>query len=177
MRQNLNLMKRIIWTYGIIAGSITVLMLAISIPFMDSPEFMERGELLGYATMLVALSLIFFGVRTYRDRHLGGAIPFKRAFFVGLYISLVASAIYVIGWMVISGLFLPDFAEQYAQSTLQQMESSGATAEEIAKHKSDMAYYQELYKNPLFKAGITFTEIFPVGLIVTIISAIILKKN
>ena len=170
-------MKRIIWTYGLIAGTIVVAMLAISVPFMDSPEFMKRGEIIGYATMLVALSLIFFGVRTYRNRHLGGAIPFKQAFFVGLYISLVASAIYVAGWMVISGLFLPDFAEQYAQSTLQHLKDTGASAEEISKHTEDMAYYQELYKNPIFRAGITFTEIFPVGLIVTIISAIILKRN
>ena len=161
-------------------GAILVLMLGLSLAFMDgrsSDPAMRYGELIGYTTMIVAFSLIFVGVRKYRDEHLGGAITFGIAFQLGILITLVASVIYVAGWMVLSELMAPDFMERYTEFTIRSLEEKGASISEIAETRAAAEHYTELYKNPLIKVGMTLMEVFPVGLIITIISALILRRK
>jgi hypothetical protein len=165
---------------GFIAGVILVIMLGLSLVFMDGRSgdmAMRYGELIGYTTMIVAFSLIFVGIRKYRDQHLGGAISFSKAFQMGILITLIASVLYVVGWMLLSELMAPDFMERYAEFTIRTLEEKGASIEEIAQTKAATEQYIKLYKNPLIKFGMTFTEVFPVGLIVTIISSLILRKK
>ncbi|MEQ9422949.1 MAG: DUF4199 domain-containing protein [Cyclobacteriaceae bacterium] len=135
------------------------------------------GEWLGYITMLLALSTVYFGVRKYRDHELNGVISFKDAFLNGLIIVLIASAIYVIVWMIYYPLFLPDFANQYMASEVIKLEESGLTGNELQLKIQEMEDFNEMYKQPAVMAGFTFLEIFPIGVIVTIISALILKKS
>jgi hypothetical protein len=173
-------MKKIILTLGSIAGVILVVMMALSIHFMSdgmNSQSLKYGELVGYATMIIALSLIFFGIRSYRDSHLDGRITFSKAFQVGISITLVASAIYVVGWMLISNLMAPDFMDQYAKVMIQSMQDSGASPEEIERTQSQMDSYRKMYENPLLKVGLTFMEVFPVGLLISLLSSLILKKR
>ena len=95
-------MKKTVLTYGPIAGVIIVLLMALFIGLMSKEQDFQMGEILGYASMIVALSTIFVGIRKYRDDELGGMITFGKAFQVGLLITLVASAIYVAAWMFYS---------------------------------------------------------------------------
>lgn len=173
-------MKKIIFTQGLIAGSILVIMLGFSLNYMEghlTEKVMRNSELIGYVTMIVALSLIFIGVKSFRDEHLRGSISFGKAFKLGILITLLASVIYVLGWMVLSEAMAPDFMERYIDFTLNSMEEKGASDEEILKTREKMETYRQLYKNPLMKAGMTFMEIFPIGLIISLISALILKRN
>ncbi len=170
-------MRKIVITFGCIAGVILAFMLLLSATvFKDNPE-VSGNELFGYAMMVIALSTIFFGVKTYRDRHLQGKISFGKAFRMGLYITLIASALYVITWMVVSDVFYPDFIEDYAQHQLAELQAQGASAGEISATEAQMDKYRRMYSNPLLKAGITFTEIFPVGLIIALISAAIIRRK
>ena len=173
-------MQKIILTYGSIAGIVLVIMIWLSLLFsageMDS-QTMKYSELLGYATMIIALSLIYFGIRTHRDKALAGQIGFLKALQVGLLITLVASVFYVVGWMILSNILAPDFMDQYVEFTLKSLRDSGAPDAEIREAELKMERYRQYYENPLLKAGITFTEIFPVGLIISVISALILKKQ
>ena len=173
-------MKRIIWTLGIVAGLILVIMLSLSLAFMDSTmsdTAMRYGEVIGYTTMILAFSLIFVGISRYRDQHLGGAISFGKAFQVGILITLVASVIYVAGWMFLSEFMAPDFMERYTEFTIRSLEEKGVSEEAIAETRATTEYYMKLYENPLIKFGMTFIEVFPVGLVVTIISSFILRKK
>ena len=157
-----------------------MIMLGVSLAFMEgrsSDTAMRYGEVIGYTTMIVAFSLIFVGIRKYRDQHMGGSISFGKAFQLGILVTLVASMIYVVGWMLLSDLMAPDFMEKYADFTIRSLEEKGASSEEIAETRATAARYMELYKNPLIKFGMTFMEVFPVGLIVTIISSLILCKK
>ncbi|MBZ0099160.1 MAG: DUF4199 domain-containing protein, partial [Taibaiella sp.] len=142
---------------------------------------MNNGQLIGYATMVIALSTIFIGTKTYRDRILGGTIKFGRAFLVGLYISLVASFLYATGWEVflasqeMSGT---DFMEFYVQCQVDQLEKSGASAEKIARVKAQAdAGYNWYNSMPLRFLFTMLAESLPVGVIVSLISAAILKRK
>ncbi len=173
-------MTRTVVTYGLLAGILnTVLMLgAMPLYTKEGQMNFQLGELLGYASMIVALSMIFFGIRHYRDRQSGGRISFGKAFQTGLLITLVASAVYVIGWMGYSS-FGPgqDFMDQYYQYSVEQLRSSDRPPEVIEREIAEMETFREMYRNPLVQIGITFLEIFPVGLIISLISAAILRKK
>lgn len=171
-------MKKTVLTYGPIAGVIIVLLMALFIGMMGKEQDYQMGEILGYASMIVALSTIFVGIRKYRDEELGGIITFGKAFQVGLLITLVASAIYVAAWMFYSaGGGADEMMTAYLDQMVEKMEADGSTQAEIDAKVNEMEQFQEMYKNPIVKIGITFLEIFPVGLIISLIAAGLLRKT
>jgi len=171
-------MKKIIFTFGSIAGAIVVAMVFITFPLYENGTLnFDNGEWLGYTSMVIALSLIFFGVKSYRDNHLGGTIKFGKAFQVGLLIAVVASLFYAIGWEVYLNRFVPDFMEQYSNHYIEKAKASGARTAEIQKIVNEINNAKEMYKNPFLRFGITLSEIFPVGLVIALISAVILRKK
>ena len=142
----------------------------------DQPEF-GSGESLGYLTMLIALSTVYFSVRSYRDSQLGGHISFKEAFLNGMLVVMVASLFYVLSWMVYYPNFIPDFMEEYSKMELDALRAAGISGDELAMKQKEMAEFKVSYENPFFMAGVTFLEIFPVGLLVALFSALLLKRR
>ena len=170
-------MKNTVLKYGLIGGIIVSLFMVISIPFMDENTDMGNAELLGYATMIVSLSTIYIGIRSYRNTVLNGTISFGNAFKIGLYIALIASTLYVVTWMILSEFFIPEFIETYWNSAVEKLNASGMSQAEIDQEMESMKSMMELYKNPFFKFLITYMEILPVGVLISLISAFILKKK
>ncbi len=168
-------MKRIILTYGIIGGVIVSAMMWITLG--SGKHDFDNGEMIGYTTMVIALSTIFFGVKAYRDKHLGGAITFARAFLIGLYITLVASTMYVASWMLMSATTDQDFIQQYYEHMKSKMESDGTPQAEMEAQLKELQEFGELYKNPLVKIGFTYVEILPVGLLISLICAGLLRRK
>jgi hypothetical protein len=172
-------MKKIVLTFGLIAGSFLAIMVALMIPMTrgkTTPDF-SNSELVGYTSMIVAFLAIFFGIRSYRENVGGGAITFGRAFKVGILIALVACAMYVGTWEIVYFGFIPDFGDKYAAFTLEKLRADGASPTELDAHQKKMTKMMTWYKNPLFNIGITFMEVFPVGLVVTLVSAAILRRK
>ena len=169
-------MKKTVWTFGLIAGAILSGTMLITLPFIDQIGY-DTAELVGYTTIIAAFLLIFFGIKSYRDNKAGRAISFGRAFLVGVLINVVASACYVATWEFIYYNIAPDFVEKYAAHVIEKERASGASAAEIAKRTADMQKYQEMYRNPFINAAITFLEPFTVGLIVSLMSAGILRRR
>ncbi len=166
--------------YGIIAGFIVSSLMLLSVNYMSHCEGnvdFETGMLIGYASMLIAFSLVFVGIKNYRDKYNDGIISFGKAFKIGIMIVLIASTIYVIAWLIDYFFFIPDFMEKYSTHMLEELKASGATQLEIDKQVEEMASFSEMYKNPFFNAMMTYMEILPVGLIVTLISSLILKRK
>lgn len=168
-------MKKLILTYGIIAGAIVSTMMLIT--FSGSAMDFDYGELIGYTTMIIAFSTIFFAIKSRRDKYLDGTIRFGSAFKIGLGITLVATFIYVLSWMIISNTIAKDFMSDYYQQSVDKLKASNLTETQISEKITEMKHFQELYKNPIVKIGMTFLEIFPVGFIVSLISALILKRK
>lgn len=168
-------MGRIIAVYGVIAGVIVAIGMFINMNFIASHGAM--GMVAGYLSMLVALIFVFLGVKRYRDVDLGGVIGFWKALGVGLGIGLVASVFYILGWELYmwqtGGTYLTD----YIARTVEDMRAAGTPAAEIAKFSADMGAMSERYKNPLFRMALTLTEILPVALLVSIVSAALLRRS
>ena len=146
--------------------------------FLNIPEDGQidftHGALYGYITMVIALSTIFFAVRQYRDNYNEGKIKFGKAFLIGLYITLTASVIYVVAWEIFYANYAPDFGEQYVRYLETQMIEEGLPEAEIATQLADHEGMMTSYKeNTLMRLGMTFMEIFPVGLILSILSGLI----
>ncbi len=170
-------MRRIVWLFGGIGGGVLVLMMFLTMPLSGGPIDFDTAEWLGYLSMIVALSVIFVGIKSYRDKVLGGQISFGKGVQVGLLITLVASAIYVLGWLIYLNTVGGNFMDAYHQHSVEKLQHSGLSPAEFQEKLAEMEKFRELYRNPLVQIGVTFLEIFPVGLIITLISAAILRKK
>ena len=165
---------RYVLVYGGISGAIVIAAIVTTIA-LDMPSH-ATSEYVGYLVMLAALSLIFVGVKRYRDVECGGVIRFARAFGLGLGIAAVASVIYVVGreaYLAVSGR---DFMAEYTASLLDGMRAEGASAAAIEAKAAEMRGFAETYRNPPLRMAITFVEIFPVGLLVALASAALLRN-
>jgi hypothetical protein len=169
-------MRKIVLTYGLIAGAILSVMMLLTLPFMEQIGF-SRGEVIGYTTMVLAFLMIYFGVRSYRDQVAGGSITFGRACKVGGLIVLVAATCYMATWQLVYYKLAPNFFAQYSAYTLEQAKAEGATDAEVAAKRAEMEEFRTLYQNPLVNIGFTFLEPLPVGLLHTLISAGLLSRK
>ena len=169
-------MKKIVLTFGLISGAIVSVLMLATVPFMHQIG-MTRGMVIGYTTMVLAFLLVFFGIRSYRENVGEGRISFGRALSVGLLIMLITCAFYVITWEFVYFNFMPDFAEKYAAFALEDARSKGASAAELAQQAEEMKKFQVLYNNIFYNVAFTLLEPLPVGLIMTFISALILRRG
>ena len=167
-------MTRYAFIYGAVSGAIAATVLTVSIAAGTSNH--TTSLWFGYLVMLVALSLIFVGVKRYRDVECGGVIRFGRAFGLGVAITAIAGLVYALVWesyLQISGY---DFMADYTRSVLKSMQAEGASQAAIQAEAAEMKAMAESYRNPLFRIPMTFVEIFPVGLLVALVSAALLRN-
>jgi hypothetical protein len=169
-------MRKIVLTFGFIAGAILSAMMLLSIAFQNQIGF-EKGAIIGYTTMVLAFLMVYFGVRSYRDNVAGGVVTFGRAFVVGLLITLVATACYVATWEVIYYKLAPDFGDRYAAYQVEQARKSGATEAAIAEQMKKVAAFREQYRKPLVNIAYTFLEPLPVGILFTLVAAGMLSRK
>jgi len=173
-------MKKNIIIYGLIAGIIISFLMLLSFIYYshcNGNADYNISMLIGYASMLISFSFVFVGIRNYRDKYNEGVISFGKAFKIGIMIVLIASTFYVVTWLIDYFYFMPDFMDKYAAHTLDKLKASGASQVDIEKKTQEMANFARMYKNPFFNAMMTYCEILPVGLIVTLISSLVLKRK
>ena len=163
---------RYVVIFGTIAGAIAIALITASI-VIESLNHLQ-SQWFGYLVMLAALSLTFVGVKRYRDIECGGVIGFGRAFAVGLGIAVVAGVVYVLGWEAYLATTDGNFMANYAAAVIADMRASGASLAEIAATEAQMAEAVATYESPPQRFIITFSEIFPVGLLVALVSAAVL---
>ena len=165
-------MIRIILAYGLISGFVIIGVSMATIALMGG-----HGSLwTGYLTMLVGLSAILVGVRQHRDQALGGVIRFWPALGLGLAIATAASVAYVIGWEIYLAATHYTFMDGYVAAALKAKRAAGVSAAEYAKAAAEMETMRRQYDNPLYRLPMTFIEIFPVGVLVALASAALLRN-
>jgi Protein of unknown function (DUF4199) len=169
-------MKKTVLTFGLIGGAVMAAMMFATLPFVDKIGF-DKGVIVGYTTMILAFMLVFFGIRSYRENVGQGHITFGRAFAVGILITLITCVCYVVAWEILYFKFMPDFVDKYAGHVIEKARASGASQQAIDAKVQQMKSFKAMYNNPFINAAMTFTEPFPIGLIVTLISAVILRKK
>lgn len=170
-------MLRIILVFGLIGAVIVGAPMVAGMLIWGGEDAPTLSAVFGYATMLVALTGVFLGVKQYRDKHLGGVIGFLPALGVGLAISAVASLGWVIGWEISLAATNFDFITFYRDMQIEQARAGGATQAEIDRIIADSAAFGEMYGNPLMRMAITFVEMFPIGVLVSLVTAALLRND
>ena len=163
-------MRKIVLTFGLMAGAVMSALMVLAMVYQDAIGF-DRGVVVGYTSMVLAFLMVFFGVKSYRDNVAGGHVTFGRAFKVGLLITLVGTACYVVSWQVVYYGFMPDFLDKYTAYALDQARQSCATEAEVTQKAKEMADFGEMYQNPLVNIAFTAIEPLPVGLVFTLVTA------
>lgn len=163
-------MKKNILTYGTVLGVLLCLnMIYMVDQLYYNPNF-ESNDTLGYIILFSIFSLVFFGIFDYRKKVV--FLSIWKALKLGILISLFASTIYVLVWLFYYYLFVPDFIDVYISQVIQE-----TPKEEIITKTLQMEEFKNMYKNPVFVIVTTYSEVFPLGLVISLISAIILKRN
>jgi uncharacterized protein DUF4199 len=168
--------KKTILTFGLISGAISSLLMVCTMPFSHRIGF-EKALILGYTTIVLSFLLVYFGIRSYRDNVAEGHITFGKAFGVGLCITLISCVFYVGTWEVLSHTVYQGFMDEYSASMIAKAQASGASPQAVQAKIDEIQRQKEMYANPLYNVLMTFIEPFPVGLLITLISAAVLRRK
>jgi hypothetical protein len=172
-------MKRTVIIYGIIAGAVVSAFMSTTMLIAANDEKVHTGAssmVLGYLGMLISFTFIFVAIKSYRDKQNNGIISFGKAFKMGLLIALIASTLYVIAWAIVYNFFLPDYMDKYCAAVIEEAKTSlsgpalQAKIDEVNKGK-------EMYATPWGFTLFTYAEILPVGILVSLIAALVLKRK
>ncbi len=164
-------MNKLIIVYGLIAGLVVISINTISF------ELGYGYVWLGFLVMFIAFSTIFVAVKQYRDQTLGGVIRFGQALMLGLGVTLVASVVYVAVWELYQYLTGYGFIETYTASLIEEKQVAGVAGAELETFIAEMEAFKLQYENPLFRLPTTMLEIFPIGLLVSLVAAAVLKNS
>ncbi|MFD1142322.1 DUF4199 domain-containing protein [Larkinella insperata] len=170
-------MKKIVLICGLISGFLLTAMMVVSTAMCYLNDDFKGNMVLGYASMVLAFALIFVGIKNYRDKHNNGVVSFGKAFRIGLSITLIASSMYVIVWLIDYYLFIPDFMDKYTAHVLREAQNDGISPADLSTKTQELQQYKEMYKNPLFVVLFTYLEVLPIGLLISLICALLLKKG
>ena len=170
-------MKRTVLIFGLISGVVSSAMMFLTLPLINRGVInFDNGEVIGYTSIFLSFLLVFFGIRSYRENN-GGVISFGRGVAVGLLITLISSLFYVVSWEIIYFRIMPDFPEKYAAHAIAKVREKGGSDAAILAKKKEMDRMKAMLDNPAINAAATFIEPFPVGLVVTLVSAGILRRR
>ncbi len=169
-------MKKTVLVFGVLSGLTSAALMFATMPFLEQIGF-DKGLIVGYTGIVLSLLFVYFGVRSYRDNQQGGKITFGRGFGVGILITLISCIFYVAAWEVVSKNFMPDFANQYTAQVMAEARKAGASEAELAQKAVEMEDMKKMMEHPIIGKAMVFIEPFPVGLLMTLISAAVLKKK
>jgi hypothetical protein len=169
-------MKKTVLTFGLISGVVVSVLMGGSLLIADRIGS-GHSLVLGYAIIVASFLFIYFGIRSYRDNILAGRITFGRAFACGILITLVSTVCYVVMWEVLYFNFLPHFMDGYFAAEIQKVQSAGLDTAATAAQVAAIRHSQELYQNPLVNMAYTSMEPLPVGLLISLISAMLLRRK
>jgi len=168
--------KKTVITFGLISGFISTLLMVGTMPFVHRIGN-DKALILGYTSIVLSFLLVYFGIRSYRDNVADGHISFGKAFAVGICITLISCVFYVGTWEVLYHTVYPNFMDEYSAAAIAKAQASGLTGHALQVELDNIQKMKVAYANPIINVLLTFVEPFPVGLLITLISAAVLRKK
>ena len=169
-------MGKNIWKYGLLSGLALAIMLAITVP-LEHRTNTRWSMAVGYTTMVLSFLIVFVGVKHYRDVECGGPISFGRAFAAGVLMMLITCACYVTMWEALLATVEKNFAHDYTASLVKRARNSGLQGAALEAKIAEAHKFEAMYANPLYSAAITLLEPLPVGFVMALVTAGILRRK
>ena len=169
-------MKKDVLKYGLLSGLALAVMMALTVPF-EHRVSSRFGMVVGYTTMVLSFLIIFVGVKHYRDVECGGTISFGRAFGAGVLMMLISCACYVAMWEVLVATVEKNFAHDYATSMVKRAQNSGLQGAALEAKLAEVRRFEETYSNPLYRMAMTLLEPLPVGIVLALVTAGVLRRE
>ncbi|RZJ64222.1 MAG: DUF4199 domain-containing protein [Flavobacterium sp.] len=171
-------MKNLVLKYGLISGLIVSTTLILSaIIGIEEVMMGDYGMIIGFGSMIIAFAFVFVGIKKYRDDQNGGIVTFGKAFKIGLLISFTASTFYVFTWLIEYYTLYPNFMDTYIATSLEHAKAAGKSAAELKKMDESFDVSRSLYSNPFGIIAVTYSEIFPLGIVVSLIAALVMMRR
>ena len=175
-------MRKVVLTFGLICGIITAALVWLVSGWLCDGNLidLDYAMFVGYAAMLIALTMVFFGIKSYRDNYAGGQITFWKGVQIGILISLIGGVLYWAGatsYTLTHPGFEERFTAKFTEHTTNKLRASGAPQSEIDQALVDSESMMAMLKNPLIFFLVCLMEFLPVGIIVTLISAALLRRR
>lgn len=167
-------MKKTILRYSLYSGLFMILFFLVDSFFFRDTNFDTR-EILGWIGIFLSTVFIYFGIRHYRDRFNNGQLSFGKGLQLGLLILLAPAIVFGV-FNVIYVELNPEFMDQYYNYQVSQIRASLPATEATAKIE-EMEKQKEMFMSPAVQFGAMFLSVFAVGLVVTVISALLLRRN
>lgn len=168
-------MNTTIRTYGLYS-SITICVLFLLSWFLGKDLDFSTQEVLGYASMIVSLSFVYFGIKHFRDHENNGTVTFGKALFIGTLISLLAALAFGILYMLYIKYINPDFLTEYYEVAVAEMKESLAS-DEFEERLAEMESEKELFSNIWFNFLVMSLTVFIIGFIISLISSLMLQRK
>ena len=169
-------MKNTVLKFGVYSGVVAAALMFMTTFFVEQIGF-DRGVYVGYTGILISMLFVYFGIRSYRDNVLGGRITFARGFNAGILITVISCLFYVGMWLIVYYTLMPDFGDKWGAYIIDTARAKGASPAEIDAAMQQAKDAKAMLENPFINAAVSFTEPFPVGLLVTLISAAVLRRQ
>jgi len=168
-------MKNIILKYGAYAAGIIVILFSFSWLFLEGTSYSIQ-EIFGYAVILISVSFVYFGMKDYRDKVNDNKLTFVEGLKLGVMIVAIPSVVFGLYNVFYVEILNPEFIDEYYTHYAEKMKLS-MTPEEFKIEFAKMEADQEMFRNPIFQFLLMGLTVFFVGIIVTVISTLILKKS
>ena len=169
-------MRKSVLIFGVSSGVVAIVMMLATLPYIQNHDS-EKADIFGYASMVLSALLVFFGIRSFREKESAGRLTFGRGLLVGVLITLISWACFSVAFELIYFWIVPDYGEKFAACMIERARDSGGTPADIDKARSQAAMFRRLWDNPFTNAALTFATLFPVGFAAAAISATILRKR
>ena len=169
-------MKKAVWKYGLWSGLVLATMMALTVPF-EHRIGARYGMVIGYTTMVLSFLIVFVGVKHYRDTERGGSITFARAFAAGVLMMLLSCACYVAMWEILTATVEKNFAHDYAAGMIKRAQDSGLQGAALQAKIAEARSFEVMYSNPLYRMAMTLLEPLPVGIVMALVTAGILRRK
>jgi len=154
--------------WGVIMGIVTIIY-SLLMYFLD----LSLEPWVNWASFVFIIGVLIFATITYRDKVLGGTITYGQALGFGvltILVSVIISAIYSYIFMTIID---PEFVNKLLAMQEEKMIEQGVPAEQIEKGMEMVKKFMQ----PAVISLISIPSNMFFGLIITLITSAILKKN
>ena len=168
-------MKKTVLRFGLY-GAVTICLLFLLTWFLLKDSNFEFSEALGYLSMVVALSFVYFGIKNYRDQENEGTISFAKGLIIGILISLITAIAFGIIDVIYITYINPDFTETYYNEAVEEMRQQLSATEFKVKLK-ELEQQKALFSNSLFAFALMSGTVLVIGFIISLISALLLQRK